>query len=378
MIAIRPLSAASAVVLLICWAGSLPAQTTGPRAASPWTMQKSSTTASLRGIHAIGSSTAWASGTNGTVLRTQDGGTTWQVCTVPPGAEKLDFRGVWAWNENTAVVMSSGPGDQSRLYQTTDGCSHWKLLYTNPDKDGFWDAVVFSDRNRGFLLGDPVSGRFVLLFTLDGGKSWAHADTKSAGLDTGETKSGAFAASNSSMIITSSGFPVFGTGGPNGAVLYTGSGVCTSLMDLRTCLENGLRFDTEKLPLAGDTASAGIFSIATNAGEVNMVAAGGDYEKPNESSGTAVRWWSQFSQWKAAEKPPHGYRSAVAWNPDLDAWIAAGTNGSDISYDDGKNWQPLDSTPEGGNWNAISLPWVVGSKGRIARLNPKLLKDRAQ
>jgi hypothetical protein len=379
MMAIRSFSATSAVVLLLCCAGSLRAQTSGGQAAaSPWTMQKSSTTASLRGIHAIGSSTAWASGTSGTVLRTRDGGATWQSCSAPPGAENLDFRGIWAWDENTAVVMSSGTGDQSRLYKTTDGCSHWTLLYTNPDKDGFWDAVAFSDRNRGFLLGDPINGRFVLLFTLDGGKSWAHADTKSAGLDIGETKTGAFAASNSAMMLTSSGFPFFGTGGASGAVLYTGSGVCTALMDVRTCLENGLRFDTEKLPLAGNTASAGIFSIAANSGEVNLVAVGGDYEKPNESSGTAARWWSQFGQWKASEKPPHGYRSAVAWDADRDAWIAAGTNGSDISRDDGKTWQPLDSAPEGGSWNAISLPWVVGPKGRIARLDERMLKDRAQ
>ena len=64
-------------------------------------------------------------------------------------------------------------------------------------------------------------------------------------------------------------------------------------------------------------------------------------------------------------KPPHGFRSAVAWDADAKAWIAAGTNGSDISYDDGKTWTPLDN----GNWNALSLPWIVGLHGRIARLD---------
>jgi hypothetical protein len=54
----------------------------------------------------------------------------------------------------------------------------------------------------------------------------------------------------------------------------------------------------------------------------------------------------------------------VAWDAEHQAWIAAGTNGSDISYDDGKTWQWLDS----GNWNALSLPWVVGPKGRIGKL----------
>jgi hypothetical protein len=47
-----------------------------------------------------------------------------------------------------------------------------------------------------------------------------------------------------------------------------------------------------------------------------------------------------------------------------------GTNGSDISRDDGKTWQPLDD----GNWNALSLPFVVGPDGRIARLNPAMLQ----
>ena len=40
--------------------------------------------------------------------------------------------------------MSSGKGDLSRLYKTTDACKTWKLVFTNPDREGFWDAVKFS------------------------------------------------------------------------------------------------------------------------------------------------------------------------------------------------------------------------------------------
>src|ERR1700761_2342486 len=120
------------------------------RAYAQWDIEESHTTASLRGIHNVGGGVAWASGTDGTVLRTEDGGYLWQTCSIPPGAEKLDFRGVQAFDENTAIVMSSGPGDQSRLYKTTDGCQTWKLVFTNPDKDGFWDAIRFANRNLGF------------------------------------------------------------------------------------------------------------------------------------------------------------------------------------------------------------------------------------
>ena len=150
-------------------------------------MENSITKAGLRGIHAVGNGVAWASGSNGTILRTEDGGYMWQSCAMPPGGEKLDFRGIWAWDANTAVAMSSGPGDLSRLYKTTDGCSSWKLLFTNPDKDGFWDAIIFLDRDRGLILGDPVDGRFVLFFTLNGAvTTWDRIASKN--LDTGKLK----------------------------------------------------------------------------------------------------------------------------------------------------------------------------------------------
>jgi len=120
-----------------------------------WDMEDSNTTASLRGIVNVGGGVAWASGTNGTVLRSEDGGYLWQSCATPPGAEKLDFRGIQAFDENTAIVMSSGKGDLSRLYKTTDGCATWKLILTNPDapNDGFFDTLLFLDRNLGLVFG---------------------------------------------------------------------------------------------------------------------------------------------------------------------------------------------------------------------------------
>jgi len=358
------------VLLLIagCCAGVCAQETTS----GPWVMQTSGTTAGLRGIHAVGGGVAWASGTNGTVLRTEDGGYVWQRCALPPNAEKLDFRGIWAWDANTAMVMSSGPGDLSRIYKTMDGCAHWKLVMTNPDKDGFWDAMVFSDQNRGFLLGDPVDGRFVLFFTLDGGRTWDRVNTKS--LDAGKTKIGVFAASNSAMILDGSGLPMFGTSGPDGPWLYMPDLECTMLNAARNFAEclSGLRFERQRLPMAGDSASSGIFALAESGWDLTAV--GGDYTKPNDMSGTAAAitaWDGLARAWVAAAKPPHGYRSAVAWDEADDAWIAVGPNGSDISYD-GKTWVPLDN----GNWNALSLPWVVGPNGRIAKLDAAKLPKK--
>ena len=52
------------------------------------------------------------------------------------------------------------------------------------------------------------------------------------------------------------------------------------------------------VPLANEGKAAGIFSLGYHAGEVvgyGLVAVGGDYTKPNESTGTAV-WTTDGGQ----------------------------------------------------------------------------------
>jgi len=328
-----------------------------PTAAPPrgWVMQDSGSGAGLRGIDSVDGTVAWASGTEGTVLRTTDGGAHWTKCAVPDADKDgatLDFRGVQAWDANTAIVMASGPGDKSRLYKTSDGCKTWRLLFANPDKGGFWDAVSVADQSNLMILGDPVDGRFSVFETQDGGKSWSKE--KDEGLNSND-KEGAFAASNSSMLVNwIDGPAVFGAGGPSGARLFYQCDTCKSRA----------QWTASTIPCFPRGQAAGIFSLNYRDWRY-LIAVGGDYTKPNESSGTAARSSDGGRHWTASTIPPHGYRSAVEWSKSLKAWITAGTNGSDISRDDGRTWQPLDN----GNWNALSLPFIVGPKGRIGRLD---------
>jgi hypothetical protein len=320
-----------------------------------WQMQESHSTASLRGIHAVGSSVAWATGSDGTILRTQDGGSHWQGCAPPPGAEKLDFRGVWAWSTNNAIILASGPGDLSRVYLTTDACAHWTEQIRNKDKDGFWDVLTYQSvfglgGEIGVVVGDPVHGRFAT-FTLVPGRGWL-ADENSCAARDGEA---GFAASNSSVVVFGAGRYMIATGGKGGPrVLFSPSMAYNN--SNREC-------SAVPVPLSGGTESSGAFSIEFRDLHHGVVV-GGDYKKADEANGTAA--WSADGgrHWTAASKPPHGYRSAVAWDPQAKVWIAVGTNGSDISRDDGNTWQALDD----GKWNAISPPFAVGPGGRIGKL----------
>jgi photosystem II stability/assembly factor-like uncharacterized protein len=65
-----------------------------------WTLQTSGVTARLRGVSAVSERVAWASGSGATVLRTTDGGATWNKLTVT--TETLDFRDVDAIDGQTA------------------------------------------------------------------------------------------------------------------------------------------------------------------------------------------------------------------------------------------------------------------------------------
>ncbi len=341
-------------------------------ARAQWEMEDSHTTADLRGIDNVGGGVAWASGTNGTVLRTGDGGYLWQACAVPPGAELLDFRGVQAFDANTAIVMSSGKGDLSRLYKTTDGCQTWKLVFTNPDKDGFWDAIqieppdeFMGTQNFGVILGDPVGGSFVIEWSNDSGDTWKRVDRPLSRQD-----EGAFAASNSALVADwDDGFFLFGTGGPDGArILWNWPS------------DDG--WSSRRIMAFGSGSSSGIFSIALNwtGASVIVVAVGGDFTKPDQPRGTAAWSIDGGKHWAGARTFPHGFRSAVAYDADAKTWITVGPNGTDISTDDGKNWRALhpdaamhEAPDADKDWNALSLPFVVGPHGRIGKLNPKAL-----
>src|SRR5215470_3687344 len=133
-----------------------------------WHAQKSNTDASLYGLSIVNANVVWIGGTGGTFARTTDGGETWQAGTVA-GAEKLDFRDVYAIDSEIAYLMSIGKGNESRIYKTTDAGQNWLLEYTEQNPKAFLDCMAFWDAAHGIVVGDPLDGKPELLTTADGG-----------------------------------------------------------------------------------------------------------------------------------------------------------------------------------------------------------------
>jgi photosystem II stability/assembly factor-like uncharacterized protein len=320
-------------------------------AAQTWTLQTSGVTASFRGVAAVSRQVAWASGTGGTWLRTEDGGVHWTAGRVP-GAETLDFRDLHAVDAHTAYLMSIGSGPQSRIYKTTDAGVTWKLLFTNPEAAGFFDAVAFWDATHGIVLGDAVEGHMTVFTTEDGGEHWTHRQTPTA--VEGE---GAFAASGTCLIVRGTAEAWFGTGGKGAARVFHSS-------------DGGRSWTVVATPIRNDSANAGIFSLDF-ADDLHGIAVGGDYNKPGDASHNIALTSDGGRTWvESARTPPAGFRSAVVYLSDARLWIATGTSGSDVSTDGGQTWRTFDT----GNFNALAFAardagWAVGPRGRIAAIH---------
>jgi photosystem II stability/assembly factor-like uncharacterized protein len=318
-----------------------------------WLSQPSGTSQRLRGVSAVSSRVAWASGAAGTVVRTVDGGATWAP--VPPtGTGELDFRDIEAVSGETAFVLAIGPGERSRIYKTTDGGRTWALQFQNNEPRAFYDAIAFWDESRGLAFGDPVDGKFTVIRTSDGGSTWTAVPP--ANLPPALDGEGAFAASGTCLAVAGTAHAWFGTGGAARARVFRS-------------VDGGVTWEAADTPVSAGSTSAGVFSLAFS-DEHHGVAAGGDYRKEAEAADNFAvtrdggRTWTLGTRFR-------GFRSALAFVPGSSGrtLLAVGPAGADRSADGGTTWTPLGDD----GFHAMSVArdgtvWAVGENGRVGKL----------
>lgn len=317
-----------------------------------WMPQNSGGNARLRGVSAVNGKVAWASGSGSTVLRTSDGGATWQKLVVT--TERLDFRDIDAIDERIAYVLSIGNGAASRIYKTTDAGQTWKQQFQSTDEKVFLDAMSFWDEDHGLVIGDAVDGQFYILRTEDGGRTWKRVSP--ADLPPAFENEGAFAASGTNIA----------TFGKTNA--WIGTGAANKARVLRTT-DGGRSWKIAETPIVSG-ASAGIFSIAFRDAKHGVVV-GGDYKKEKES-GNNLAFTSDGGVTWTVGSGLSGFRSVVAYQTGSRAatLIAVGPSGADYSSDDGRTWQVI----EGRGYDTFSfvrdgsVGWGAGAEGGLARL----------
>lgn len=303
---------------------------------------------SFRGLDTYKNKVIWVSGTEGTIGRSLDRGKTWSWVS-PLGYENFDFRDIEVFSRNRAVIMSAG--SPAVILYTDDGGNTWTEVYRNDDPAIFLNGMDFRGRT-GYVLGDPIGGRFQLLKSVNRGRNWEDVSQRiHLFSEEGEV---AFAASGSSLQVINDW-------------IYIGSGGQYASLFKRSEEEN--RLDVVDVPIWSGSESTGIFSIDFLNTRVGVVV-GGDYQSDKDNRNNIWLTSNAGLSWSRPEVPVSGYRSCVKYI-DKTTLVATGTSGIDISQDGGQTWALIADD----SFNVIAVTtnkkqvYLAGSNGNIARLH---------
>jgi photosystem II stability/assembly factor-like uncharacterized protein len=159
------------------------------------------TAASLEKIRFADANTGYCVGSNGTIMKTTDGGANWNFLQTWVQAGFYDYRLLWVFNKDSIILKGSNPdfylstnggqnftavnsgfsftvngmyfrdnmngyavGESDFLIKTTNGGNSWQRVVTNLNFN--MTAVSFPDNNTGYIAGSKIAR------TTDGGLSW--------------------------------------------------------------------------------------------------------------------------------------------------------------------------------------------------------------
>ena len=305
--------------------------------------------ASIRGISVVDTNIIWLSGSKSTVLKSIDGGRSWDSLKVH-SLELLDFRAVEAFSDKEAIIVSVG--FPSRVYKTKDGGKSWNLVHENLDSSAFMNSIYFKSEQEGIIFGDMLGDRHLILKTVDAGENWLRL-LDSIIPQPLKVEHG-YAASGSCITQNSIGDYVIGLGGEVS----------------RVYIESKNNWNAFKTTLNGGGNSSGIYSISS--GDTALIAVGGDYLKADSTYHPTISFDGGQS-WTQTLAKVNGYRSVIDYSNTKKIWIAAGINGLDFSFNNGKSWtyikteeiNTLQFDPNG------YYAWAAGPSGKIWKIRIK-------
>ncbi|MGV3711128.1 MAG: WD40/YVTN/BNR-like repeat-containing protein [Gemmatimonas sp.] len=319
------------------------------------TVQQTGANTTLFSGSAVDDKIVWASGGNGTVIRSVDGGATWEKRVVP-GGEKLGFRDVHALSADVAWVLSIGNGDASRIYHTTDGGASWKLQFQNADTAAFYDCITMLDNKRGVVFGDAANGRTMILRTDNGGETWGLLPV--ANIPAPVKGEGAYAASGRCVVHAGDKNVWIATGGPESRIFASDDG--------------GVHWTLHSTPFmrSASGGTSGIDFRDTKRG----IGVAGDMGKLRTDTASAVVGVTNDGgkTWELRARPGRaGALYGVTWVPGAgnETAVAAGQPGVFYTTDGGRTWTSASEDGHAGLDARGKTAWIGGMRGTVLRID---------
>ena len=131
-----------------------------------WLEINSGTNNNLKDLFFVNAFVGFAIGDNSTLLKTTNGGRSWNPIEMQFG--NRNFNSIFAFDENNLIAA----GELGSVFITNDGGINWY----NADVPNFelsFNHIIFYNSNTGIIVADQG----ILLITTDGGLSWQHAVT---------------------------------------------------------------------------------------------------------------------------------------------------------------------------------------------------------
>jgi photosystem II stability/assembly factor-like uncharacterized protein len=281
---------------------------------------------SIRGLSVVDDSVAWMSGSKGYIAITKNGGKNWDWQQVK-GFEKADFRDIEAFSDKEAIIMSSGT--PALVLKTIDGGASWQVKYNNADTSYFFDAMDFANPKHGLILGDPIKNEFVMLETVDGGETWKPFDNPPNALP-GEA---AFAASGTCLRYDNFAISIV-TGGSHSREVQ-----CYSATYPHTWVynETSIKHGKQSQGAFSLSDTYGLIVVGGDYQNDRSTDSVAEYVFYNGKE------FSPENGTFLSKTPPSGYQSCVEFITG-ETYLSTGTPGSNITTDGGKTWKNIDAT----------------------------------
>lgn len=140
-----------------------------------WITQTAPSATTILCVDLVDTTIAWAGTIDGKAIRTTNGGQSWTTTVGSPGGEVTSINAI---DNNKALALSNAVSS-ARIRRTVSLGVSWGTVYENTDPDARLNAITMIDDLNGFVVGDPVSGQWLILKTTDGGVTWNDISTLS-------------------------------------------------------------------------------------------------------------------------------------------------------------------------------------------------------